>query len=79
MRRVAPIAAIVVLCAGSGCVQQDKYNDTVLSNRTLKEQLVAAERGYFFRRPGIGVAPSLSAAYILSSLEERAIWARFGL
>ncbi|MHC4103032.1 MAG: hypothetical protein ACYSW1_19365, partial [Planctomycetota bacterium] len=44
MRRVAPIAAIAMLCAGSGCVQQDKYNDTVLSNRALKEQLVAAER-----------------------------------
>ena len=44
MRRVAPIAAIAVLWAGSGCVQQDKYNDTVLSNRTLKEQLVAAQR-----------------------------------
>jgi chemotaxis protein MotB len=44
MRRVAPIAAIAMLCAGSGCVQQDKYDDTVLSNRTLKEQLVAAQR-----------------------------------
>jgi chemotaxis protein MotB len=33
-----------MLCAGSGCVQQDKYDDTVLSNRTLKEQLVAAQR-----------------------------------
>jgi len=43
MRRVAPIAAIAMLCAGSGCVQQDKYNDTVLNNRTLKEQVVAAQ------------------------------------
>lgn len=44
MRRVAPIAALAVLCAGSGCVQQDKYNDTLMTNRTLREQLVAAER-----------------------------------
>jgi flagellar motor protein MotB len=44
MRRVASIAAFALLFAGSGCVQQDKYDDTVLSNRTLKEQLVAAER-----------------------------------
>jgi chemotaxis protein MotB len=44
MRRVASIAAIAMLCAGSGCVQQDKYEDTVLGNRALKEQLVAAER-----------------------------------
>ncbi|MHC4421139.1 MAG: hypothetical protein ACYS1E_11155, partial [Planctomycetota bacterium] len=43
MRRVAPIAAIAMLCAGSGCVQQDKYDDTVLNNRSLKEQLVAAQ------------------------------------
>ena len=43
MRRVASIAALTVLCAGAGCVQQDKYDDTVLSNRSLKEQLVAAE------------------------------------
>jgi chemotaxis protein MotB len=32
-----------MLCAGSGCVQQDKYDDTVLNNRSLKEQLVAAQ------------------------------------
>jgi chemotaxis protein MotB len=44
MRRVAPVAALIVLCAGSGCVQQDKYNDTLMTNRTLKEQLVAAQR-----------------------------------
>jgi chemotaxis protein MotB len=44
MRRVVPIAAIAMLCAGSGCVQQDKYNTTVMNNRSLKEQLVAAER-----------------------------------
>jgi chemotaxis protein MotB len=44
MRRVASIAAIAMLCVGSGCVQQDKYEDTVLSNRALQEQLVGAQR-----------------------------------
>lgn len=44
MRRVAMICSGVLVIAGTGCVQQDKYDNTVLTARSLKEQLVAAER-----------------------------------
>lgn len=44
MRSAAAIAAGLLLAVGSGCVQQDKYDNTVMSARTLKERLVAAER-----------------------------------
>jgi chemotaxis protein MotB len=37
------IPAGVLVLAGTGCVQQDKYDNSVLSSRSLKEQLVAAE------------------------------------
>ena len=32
------------MLTGTGCVQQDKYDNTVLSSRSLKEHLVAVER-----------------------------------
>ncbi len=44
MRRAVMIATGAVMLAGIGCVQQDKYDNTVLSARSLKEQLVATER-----------------------------------
>ncbi len=45
MRRATVItSAALVLAAGTGCVQQDKYDNTVISARSLKEQLVAAEQ-----------------------------------
>lgn len=44
MRRVVTICTGAFMLAGIGCVQQDKYDNTVLSARSLKEQLVAAER-----------------------------------
>ncbi len=52
MRRATPIAPAAVIMtaflapvlAGTGCVQQNKYDDTVLASRSLKEQLVASER-----------------------------------
>jgi chemotaxis protein MotB len=44
MRRAASIATAALVLAGSGCVQQDKYDNTVISARSLKEQLVVAER-----------------------------------
>ena len=59
MRRVAPIAAIAMIWAGSGCVQQDKYNSTVMNNRSLKEQLVAAERDRDTQAPDAPGVPDL--------------------
>ena len=44
MRRAVMIATGAVMLAGIGCVQQDKYDNTVLSARSLKEQLVATAR-----------------------------------
>ena len=45
-----------------------------------KPKLIAGDRGFPFRRGGQGVMrPSISPADILSSLEERATWARYGL
>ena len=45
-----------------------------------KPKLIPSERGFPFRRGGIGASrPYISAADILSSLDERAAWARFGL
>jgi len=44
MRRAVMIATGALVLAGIGCVQQDRYDNTVLSARSLKEQLVAAER-----------------------------------
>ena len=52
MRRATPItpAAVIMtvfmtpLLIGTGCVQQNKYDDTVLASHSLKEQLVASER-----------------------------------
>jgi chemotaxis protein MotB len=43
MRRAFLMTACIVLAAG-GCVRQDRYDNTVTGNRTLKEQLVAAQR-----------------------------------
>ena len=52
MRRATPMTpAAVIMTAfiapvliGTGCVQQNKYDDTVLATHSLKEQLVASER-----------------------------------
>ncbi len=45
-----------------------------------KPKLVTTERGFPFRRSGVGgVRPYISADDILSSLEERALLARYGL
>ena len=52
MRRATPTARASVIMtafmtlvlAGTGCVQQNKYDDTVMASRSLKEQLVASER-----------------------------------
>ena len=44
MRRAVMIATGALMLAGIGCVQQDKYDNTVLSARSLKEQLVVTER-----------------------------------
>jgi len=44
MRRAVMIATGAFMLAGIGCVQQDKYDNTVLSARSLKEQLVATAR-----------------------------------
>ncbi len=44
MRRAASITSVALLLAGGGCVQQDKYDNTVRSSRSLQEQLVAAEQ-----------------------------------
>ena len=52
MRRATPMtpAAVIMtaflapLLIGTGCVQQNKYDDTVLATHSLKEQLVASER-----------------------------------
>ena len=44
MRSCIMIATGAVVLAGTGCVQQDKYDNTVLGARSLKEQLVSAER-----------------------------------
>ncbi len=44
MRRAVMIAAGALMVSGIGCVQQDRYDNTVLGARSLKEQLVAVER-----------------------------------
>ncbi len=44
MRRATVITSAALVLAGTGCVQQDKYDNTVISARSLKEQLVAAEQ-----------------------------------
>ncbi|MEM1048091.1 MAG: S49 family peptidase [Pseudomonadota bacterium] len=45
-----------------------------------KPRLITTERGFPFRRSGVGgVRPYISADDILSSLEERALLARYGL
>lgn len=45
-----------------------------------KPKLITTERGFPFRRSGVGgVRPYISADDILSSLEERALLARYGL
>jgi len=45
-----------------------------------KPKLIASERGFPFRKGAIGVdRPYISASDILSSLEDRASWARYGL
>ncbi len=44
MRRAVMIATGALMLSGIGCVQQDKYDNTVLGARSLKEQLVATER-----------------------------------
>ena len=44
MRRAVMIATGALMLSGIGCVQQDRYDNTVLSARSLKEQLVATER-----------------------------------
>ncbi len=44
MRRATVITSAALVLAGTGCVQQDKYDNTVLSSRSLQEQLVAVER-----------------------------------
>jgi len=45
-----------------------------------KPKLIASERGFPFRKGAIGVGrPYISASDILSSLEDRASWARYGL
>ncbi len=41
MRRAVMIATGALVVSGIGCVQQDKYDNTVLGARSLKEQLVA--------------------------------------
>jgi chemotaxis protein MotB len=47
MRRVVTIVLIGMLSGltvvGTGCVPQDKYDQAILANRTLKEQLVRTE------------------------------------
>ena len=43
MRRALPLATVALALAGTGCVQQDTYDNAVLSSRSLKEQLVAAQ------------------------------------
>ncbi|MHC4415294.1 MAG: OmpA/MotB family protein [Planctomycetota bacterium] len=43
MRRPASITTIAMLLVAAGCVQQDRYDDSVLSARTLKEQLVSVQ------------------------------------
>ena len=44
MRRAVMIATGALMLSGIGCVQQDRYDNTVLSARSLKEQLVVTER-----------------------------------
>ncbi len=44
MRRAASITSVALLLAATGCVQQDRYDNTVLSARSLQEQVVAAEQ-----------------------------------
>ena len=44
MRRATVITTAALVLTGTGCVQQDKYDNTVMSARSLKEQLVAAEQ-----------------------------------
>lgn len=44
MRRAVSILTVALIWGGTGCVQQDRYDNAVLSSRSLKEQLVAAEQ-----------------------------------
>lgn len=44
MRRAALIFTAALICAATGCVQQDRYDNAVMSSRSLKEQLVAAQQ-----------------------------------
>ncbi len=44
MRRAFLIATTCLVAAAGGCVRQDRYDNTVTGNRTLKEQLVTAQR-----------------------------------
>ena len=44
MRRAASIVTVTLLSAGAGCVQQDRYDNAVLSSRSLQEQLVASQQ-----------------------------------
>ncbi len=44
LRRAIITVTAGLLVAAAGCVQQDKYDDAILSSRSLKEQLVAAQQ-----------------------------------
>ena len=44
MRRAASLVTVTLLFAGAGCVQQDRYDNAVLSSRSLQEQLVASQQ-----------------------------------
>ncbi len=44
MRRAILTVTAGLLVAAAGCVQQDKYDDAILSSRSLKEQLVTAQQ-----------------------------------
>ena len=43
MRRVVMISTGALILAGTGCVQQDRYDSLLAANRSLKEQLVTAQ------------------------------------
>ena len=44
MRRAATITTVAFLIVGSGCVQQDKFDQARLSVRTQEEMIVSLEQ-----------------------------------